>query len=84
MKKIANNEIEELILGGRRKTVNEFNSMIDKFLQNKTEKEKNEIGDALADFYNDRIQQFIKIENEIETLMQFDTKEEHVLLLETA
>ena len=84
MKKIANNEIEELILGGRRKTVNEFNSMIDKFLQNKTEKEKNEIGDALADFYNDRIQKFIKIENEIETLMQFDTKEEHVLLLETA
>jgi len=68
MNKIARKEIEELITGGRRKTVAEFDRMLEKYLQTKTEKEKDEIGEALADFYSDRIRRFIKIENELARL----------------
>ena len=77
-------EIEELILGGRRKTVEEFDYMLDKYLQHKTEKEKNEIGEALADFYRNRIRQYIKIENELATFKQFDMTKEAVNMYELA
>ena len=68
MNRIVRKEIEELITGGRRKTVAEFDRMLEKYLQTKTEKEKDEIGEALADFYSDRIRRFIKIENELARL----------------
>ena len=65
MNTIVRKEIEELIIGGRRKTVEEFDLMIEKYLQRKTEKDKDEIGEALADFYSDRIHQYIEIEKEL-------------------
>jgi hypothetical protein len=70
MNTIVRKEIEELILGGRRKTVKEFDLMLEKYLQSKTEDDKGEIGEALADFYSDRIRQFVKVENELALLRQ--------------
>ena len=70
MNTLVRKEIEELIIGGRRKTVEEFDLMIEKYLQKKAEKEKDEIGEALADFYSDRIHQYVQIENELAVLEQ--------------
>ena len=50
MNTLVRKEIEELMIGGRRKTVEEFDLMIDKYLQKKAEKEKDEIGEALQIF----------------------------------
>ena len=70
MNTIVRDEIEKLILSGRRKSVEEFDLILDQYLQNKTDKDKSEIGEALADFYNDRIHQYINIENELAILKQ--------------
>ena len=70
MNTIVRDEIEKLILSGRKKSVEEFDLILDQYLQNKTDKDKSEIGVALADFYNDRIHQYINIENELAVLMQ--------------
>jgi len=70
MNRILRKEIEELILSGRRKPVEEFDRILEKFLQSKTEREKGEIGEALADFYSNRIRRYIEIENELSFLRQ--------------
>ena len=65
MNTIVRKELEGLIVRGRRKTEKEFESMLDEYFQDKTEKDKNEIGEALSDFFSDRIGQFIEVENKI-------------------
>ena len=44
-------EIENFIVSGRRKTEIEFDQMLDEYFQDKTEKDKEEIGEALSDFF---------------------------------
>ena len=72
MNTIVRKEIEELIVGGRRKTVEEFDRMIDEYLNQKAEKDKEEMCEALADFYSDRLHQYVQIENELAALRQSD------------
>ena len=84
MNKTVRKEIEELILGGRRKTVKEFDCMLEKYLQTKTEKEKCDLGEALADFYFDRIHRYLRIENELELLKQSGRVKKSVSMFEMA
>ena len=58
-------EIEDLIVSGRGKTEDEFDGILDKYFKDKTETDKNEVGEALSDFFSDRISQFIEVENRI-------------------
>ena len=58
-------EIEDFIVSGRRKTEKEFDHMLDEYFQNKTEKDKDEIGIALSDFFSDRFSQFIEVDNKL-------------------
>ena len=58
-------EIEELIVSGREKTEEEFDGILDRYFEDKTETDKEEIGEALFDFFSDRICQFIDVENRI-------------------
>jgi len=70
MNTIVRKEIEELIVGGRRKTIEEFDRMIEKYLLQKAEKDKKDICEALADFYSGRLHQYVNIENELAALRQ--------------
>ena len=76
MNTIIRKEIEEFIVSGREKTEAEFKRMVDVYLQDKTEKDKNEMGEALADFCADRIRQLVEIDKELAMLRQSDTIEE--------
>ena len=58
-------EIEDLIVSGRGKTEEEFDSILDWYFKDKTETDKNAVGEALSDFFSDRISQFIEVENRI-------------------
>jgi len=84
MNTIVRKEIEELIVGGRKKTVKEFDCMLEKYLQGKTESEKGEIGEALADFYSDRIRKYVKVENELTMLRRSGKVNKPVNIFEMA
>ena len=77
-------EIEDLIVSGRRKTEGEFDRMLDTYFQDKTEKDKNEIGEALSDFFSDRIRQFTEVEKKIANFMLFKGTRKSVNVAEMA
>ena len=58
-------EIEDFIVSGRRKSEVEFDQMLDEYFQDKTEKDKEEISEALSDFFSNRMRQFIEVENKL-------------------
>jgi len=58
-------EIEDFIVSGRRKSEVEFDQMLDNYFQDKTEKDKEEIGEALSDFFSNRMRQFIEVEKKL-------------------
>ena len=65
MNTVVRKEIEDLIVSGRNKTEEEFDRILDEYIQDKTEEDKKELGEALVDFFADRIGQLLKIDNKL-------------------
>jgi len=77
-------EIEDFIVSGRRKTEEEFDHMLDEFFQNKTEKDKDEIGVALSDFFSDRFNKFIEVDNKLAQIGRSKELKKSIGILEMA
>jgi len=66
MNAVVRKEIEDLIVSGRKKTEEEFDCILDEYFRDKSEKDKNEIGDALSDFFSDKFGQLIEVEYKLD------------------
>jgi len=84
MNTVVRKEVEEMIVSGRRKTEEEFDRILDEYLQGKTKQDKGEINEALADFFADRIRQFVEVENKLAKLRQTNGVEKSVNIFEMA
>ena len=85
MNTVVRKEVEEMIVSGRRKTEEEFDRILDEYLQRKTNQDKGEINEALADFFADRIRQFVEVEKKLAKLRQTSrVEEESVNIFEMA
>ena len=58
--------------------------MLDKYFQDKTEKDKHEIGEALSDFLSVRISQFTEVENKIAQFKQSKRMKKNISVPEMA
>ena len=68
-------ELEDFIVSGRGTSEEEFGRMADEYLKDKTEADKSEIGEAIADFYTDRMLLLTAIEYKIGKIKYAKEKE---------
>ena len=84
MNTVVRKEIEDFIVSGRRKSEEEFDCMLDNYFQDKTGKDKDEIGEALSDFFSDRLHKLIAVENRLAIIRQSNEVKESVGIVEMA
>ena len=65
MNTVVRKGIEDLVVSGRNKTEEEFDQLLDVYIQDKTEEDKKEIGEVLVDFFADRIGQLMRVDNKL-------------------
>ncbi|GHT52226.1 hypothetical protein AGMMS49982_11880 [Bacteroidia bacterium] len=78
MKKDYKNELEDLLVSGRELSTEEFDKLVDSFLGEKSESEKENIGNSLAEVKLSKLKQVKEISEEISILEQLDGMEEFV------
>jgi len=84
MNTIVRKEIESLIVNGRHQTEEEFDMILDEYFQDKTEQSKKEIGEALVDFFADRIGRLMEVDNKLAMNGKYKEMKEPVNMVEMA
>jgi len=73
-----NNEIEQLLATGRGMSEAEFDQLLDNYLGDKTEEEKEQISVALLETKLSKLNEMKKIDNEIKFIEQLDGLERYL------
>ena len=72
------NEIEQLLAKGRKLSDAEFDKLLDKYLENKTNVEKEQIGFAVLETKISKFNEIKQIDNEIKFIEQLDGLEKYL------
>ena len=73
-----NNEIKQLLLKGREMSDTEFDQLLDNYLEDKTDSEKEQIGIAILETQISKLNEIKRIDNEIKFLEQLDGLEKYL------
>ena len=73
-----NNEIEQLLSKGRRMSDTEFDQLLDNYLEDKTDSEKEQIGVAVLETQVSKLNEIKQIDNEIKFIEQLDGLEKYL------